>query len=45
MPGLWLYYSRRSIHDELLSAVDERFEMDPAFFDRVKRETPAGKSE
>lgn len=33
-----LYYSRKSVHDELLSAVDERFEMDPAFFNAVKRE-------
>jgi uncharacterized LabA/DUF88 family protein len=32
-----LYYSRTAVHDELLSAVDERFEMDPAFFDAVKR--------
>nr|WP_321349330.1 NYN domain-containing protein [uncultured Methanoregula sp.] len=32
-----LYYSRRSVHDELLSAVDERCEMDPAFIERVKR--------
>lgn len=32
-----LYYSRRSVHDELLSAVDERCEMDQAFFDSVKR--------
>ena len=32
-----LYYSRSSVHDELLSAVDERFEMDQAFFDSVKR--------
>ena len=32
-----LYYSRRSVHDELLSAVDERCEMDPAFVERVKR--------
>jgi len=33
-----LCYSRQSIHDELLSAVDERFEMGQAFFDSVKRE-------
>lgn len=32
-----LYYSRRSVHDELLSAVDERVEMDAAFIERVKR--------
>jgi uncharacterized LabA/DUF88 family protein len=32
-----LYYSRRSVHDELLSAVDERCEMDQEFFDMVKR--------
>jgi uncharacterized LabA/DUF88 family protein len=32
-----LYYSRRSVHDELLSVVDERCEMDQAFFDSVKR--------
>jgi uncharacterized LabA/DUF88 family protein len=32
-----LYYSRRAVHDELLSAVDERFEMDDTFFDRVRR--------
>ncbi|WP_342764874.1 NYN domain-containing protein [Methanoregula sp.] len=33
-----LYYSRQSVHDELLSAVDERFEMDLAFINKVKRE-------
>lgn len=33
-----LFYSRKAIHDELLSAVDERFEMDAAFYDRVRRE-------
>ncbi|MHB8164697.1 MAG: NYN domain-containing protein [Methanoregula sp.] len=32
-----LYYSRKAVHDELLSAVDERCEMDPAFFDTVRR--------
>jgi len=32
-----LYYSRKAIHDELLSAVDERFEMDDAFMETVKR--------
>jgi uncharacterized LabA/DUF88 family protein len=32
-----LYYSRRSVHDELLSAVDERVEMDAAFVESVKR--------
>jgi len=34
-----LYYSRRAVHDELLSAVDERCEMDGAFVESVKRET------
>ena len=31
-----LYYSRKAVHDELLSAVDERCEMDAAFIERVK---------
>jgi uncharacterized LabA/DUF88 family protein len=33
-----LYYSRKAVHDELLSAVDERFEMNADFFDQVKRD-------
>lgn len=32
-----LYYSRKSIHDELLQAVDERYEMDDDFIRSVKR--------
>jgi uncharacterized LabA/DUF88 family protein len=32
-----LYYSRTAVHDELLSAVDERCEMDAAFVESVKR--------
>lgn len=32
-----LYYSRKSIHDELLQAVDERYELDDTFIQSVKR--------
>ena len=32
-----LYYSKKAVHDELLSAVDERCEMDAAFIASVKR--------
>ncbi len=32
-----LVYSKKSIHDELLASVDERFEMNQNFFDTVKR--------
>jgi uncharacterized LabA/DUF88 family protein len=32
-----LYYSKKSVHDELLSAVDERYEMGPSFFKSVRR--------
>lgn len=34
-----LYYSRSSVHDELLSAVDESFEITRDLIDKVKRET------
>ena len=34
-----LYYSRSSIHDELLRAVDERCELTDAFLESVKRES------
>lgn len=33
-----LYYSNGTVHNELLSAVDERYEMDRVFFENVKRE-------
>ncbi|WP_298667436.1 NYN domain-containing protein [uncultured Methanofollis sp.] len=33
-----LYYSKGTVHNELLSAVDERYEMDQAFFEKVRRE-------
>ena len=32
-----LYYSRTSLHNELLSAVDERHEMNQSFFESVRR--------
>ena len=32
-----LFYSRQAVHDELLTAVDERVEMDEAFVAAVKR--------
>lgn len=32
-----LYYSRKSIHDELLQAVDERYEMNDEFIQSVRR--------
>lgn len=32
-----LYYSKKSVHNELLSAVDERYEMGPSFFKSVQR--------
>ncbi|WP_292519666.1 NYN domain-containing protein [Methanoculleus sp.] len=32
-----LYYSKKSVHDELLSAVDERYEMNQSFFETVQR--------
>jgi len=33
-----LYYSKGTVHDELLSAVDERCEMDRAFYEKMSRE-------
>jgi len=33
-----LYYSKKAIHDELLQAVDERYEMDQDFINKVKRQ-------
>jgi len=32
-----LYYSKKSVHNELLSAVDERYEMSQSFFESVRR--------
>lgn len=32
-----LYYSKKSVHNELLSAVDERYEMNKPFFESVQR--------
>jgi uncharacterized LabA/DUF88 family protein len=32
-----LYYSKKSVHNELLSAVDERYEMTKSFFESVQR--------
>jgi len=29
---------RKAVHDELLMSVDERYEMDDAFFNRIKRD-------
>ncbi|QSZ67498.1 NYN domain-containing protein [Methanofollis aquaemaris] len=33
-----LYYSKKAAHNELLSAVDERREMDEEFFERIQRD-------
>jgi len=33
-----LYYSKKSVHDELLSAVDERYEMNQSFFESIRRQ-------
>lgn len=32
-----LYYSKKSVHNELLSAVDEKYEMNQSFFESVRR--------
>jgi len=34
-----LYYSRKAVHDELLAAVDERYEMDDVFIDKIRKDS------
>jgi uncharacterized LabA/DUF88 family protein len=34
-----LYYSRRAVHDELLTSVDERYEMDDVFIEKIRKDS------
>jgi len=34
-----LYHSRRAVHDELLTSVDERYEMDDVFIEKIRKDS------